>query len=613
MEHFEDLEDEQRAGSTIESHYDSDDEERKPSPEGVEMLMGLMMPVFSGTQDEYGKEVVPPRSLLFDRVSEGKEPVSRSKLLRLPLEVLALVVQKIAEESLASFALVNSDCRQLARSRQFTSLHFDYSDRTLAIINKLQEEVAERSNHGGFTGRPALGPCVRRLTVATHSGWVNYRHDIEGESFDALPKHLQSKRLTAASNAFFGAYLTSIQDLLSNRCVLPHLELLDWEDRVALKSPFFDALANSTIKHLKLYRVSVDKPFTVDPPQTQPSRSWPLRSLHLEIIPPMRNIGLDVSPLCTSILKVCAPSLQSLTWATCSPNPVRTDGLGSSPCFPLLRHLRIKFLDLTDVCFLQELVHNQLNSLDVDTDCSSACTNFFDHRGRVPALKIFVWSSFKLPESRSLTFLEANPQILKLSIPRAASAILLEDRILPLLAQSFSNLTSLSLIWDSLEIPCDAVKCISQITTLEQLHLSAGFQAGWCHDWLIDHQVMQTHLHKLPLLKKLAFSRDSYSDGFSESCRRYYDDGFRCFEDLMDENHTKETFEEDHRHWILRVADDYIEKMPQLEWLYFGQIPMAVEQRLESEKKVARALVAKRDDCWTLLREMFGWKGLLPA
>ena len=327
----------------------------------------------------------------------------------------------------------------------------------------------------------------------------------------------------------------------------------------------------------------------------------------------MRNTELDVSHLCTSLLQACAPSLQSLTWATSSFNPIRTNGLGPSPFFQSLRHLRVSYLNLVDDCFLQQLVHNALTSLDIDTNSSSACIEFFERRGRIPALRIFVWSSSNLPKSQSLAFLEANPHILKFSIPKPASATLLENRILPLLAHSFSNLTSLSLVWDSLEITCQAMEYISQITALEQLHLSAGFQAGWRHDWLIDHQVMCKFLRNLPLLKKLAFSRDSYSNGISVNCERYYVDGWRRLEDLLDENYGREAFELEHRQWILQVADGYIGEMSQLEWLYFGQIPMAVELCVERKRRVARAMTTERDGCWTLLREMFGWKGLLPS
>ena len=596
----------------MEDIEDSDDEESVCSREDFDVL-GLMMPTLYGDKNEYGRELVPPLPLLFDRVSEGRKPVSRSGLLNVPLEVLALVVQKVPETSLASLALVNSDCRQLARSRQFASLHFDYSDRTLAIIDKLKEEATDRSNLGGLTGKPALGPCIRRLTVATHPGWIHYRHNVElSEDFNALPKRESSKRLTAAYHALFGTYYTSIQDLLSNRTVLPHVELLDWEDKITLQPSFFDAIAQSTIQHLKIYRIRVDKLFTIDMPTFQPSRSWPLRSLYLELMPAMSNLKLDVSCVCTSILRACAPTLQSLTWDTCSRNPINTNGLGPCPRFPSLRHLRLAFLRFADVCYLSELVHDELNSLDVDPNTSSASSEFFDHRGQIPALKTLVWKASKLPEAQSIALLEANAQISKLSIPSAAPATLLEDRILPLLVQSFANLTSLSLVWDSLSIPFQAMESITKIVTLQQLHLSAGSQLGWRHDWLIDHQTMRRYLRDLPLLKKIAFSRDSYSNGITETCERYYVDGWRSIEDVMNSNHTKEIFEEDHRQSILREADGYLEEMPQLEWLYFGQIPMNVEQSLETGR-VAKPLATQRDGCWTLLQEMFGWKGLLPT
>lgn len=334
---------------------------------------------------------------------------------------------------------------------------------------------------------------------------------------------------------------------------------------IVLQPSFYDAIAQSTIQHLKLFRVRVAKLFTIGQPPSQPSRAWSLRSLYLEVTPAMGRIQPDVSGLCTSILRLCAPSLRSLTSSTCRPKPIHTNGLGPSPRFPSLRHLRLGYLTLGDVFYLQELVHDELKALDVDTNSSPACSQFFDGRGRIPALEILVWSPFYLPESQSLAFLGANPHLLKLSIPTAASAALLEDRIVPMLAQSFSNLTSLSLVWDSLNIPCQALDYISQITKLEQLHFSgvcAGFQASWRHDWPIDHQAMQKYLRNLPLLKKLAFSRDSYSNGLTVSCERYYVDGTRGLEDVLNEHHTKEKFEEEHRKWIVEQANDYVKEMP---------------------------------------------------
>ena len=540
--------------------------------------------------------------------------MSRSKLVTIPPEILALIVQEVPEASLSSLALVNSDCRQLARSRQFRNVCLDYSNHSLAIILKLQEEKFERFSHNGLTHKPALGPCIRRLTVATHPGWIKLRHNIDiSQEFNALSKTEQSKRLKEANDAFFGLYIPCIQDLLYNRTVLPHLELLDWEDRTPLQPHFFNSIANSAIQHIKLFRTPVDKVFTISAPQSQPSGSWPLQNLHLEIVPVMTNVDLDVSRLCTSLLQACAPSLRSLTWATCYQNQFHTDGIDPNTRFPSLRHLRLEFLRLADNCLLKVLVHDGLNSLDVDTHSTTACSQFFDRRGRIPALKTFVWDSTRLPESQSLEFLEANSQITKLGMPLALSETLLGERIFPLLVRSFSNLTSLSLVWRSLSIPPHAIEQISRITSLEQLHLSSGDQYGWRHDWLIDHEVMQKYLPNLPLLGKLAFSRDSYSNGFISKCDTYYGDGLRRFEDLLNENHTREMFEEDHRQWMLEIADGYIEKMARLKWIYFGQVPMVVKPCLERGRNVARPLTTYRDSCWSLLREMFGWKGLLPS
>lgn len=94
MEHLEDSDDEERAGPTREHPDDTDDEKRLGYSDGYE-IVDLLWPMYSGMKD-----LVPPLPLLFDRVSEGRKPVSGTKLLEIPLEVLALIVQKIPEVSL---------------------------------------------------------------------------------------------------------------------------------------------------------------------------------------------------------------------------------------------------------------------------------------------------------------------------------------------------------------------------------------------------------------------------------------------------------------------------------------------------------------------------------
>lgn len=129
----------------------------------------------------------------------------------------------------------------------------------------------------------------------------------------------------------------------------------------------------------------------------------------------------------------------------------------------------------------------------------------------------------------SARVLRANPQIPKLAIPIANETELLDTKILPLLVSSFTALTSLNLVWRGLSIPESSIEMIGSLTSLEQIHLSAGDQHGWRHNWLIDHELMRQHLGKLPNLKRIAFSRDSYNfDSLSQwEVECYYQPGHR--------------------------------------------------------------------------------------
>lgn len=106
---------------------------------------------------------------------------------------------------MASLALVNRDCRQLARSRQFASIQLDYSDSSFALITALTAAGKERSENKGFSVSPSLGACTRRITVATHPGWVSHQHRITlDEDFAALEEAVQEARLEKATSMFFG-------------------------------------------------------------------------------------------------------------------------------------------------------------------------------------------------------------------------------------------------------------------------------------------------------------------------------------------------------------------------------------------------------------------------
>lgn len=206
-------------------------------------------------------------------------------------------------------------------------------------------EGEERTANSGLTQFPSLGACIRRITVATHPGCFSARHGIGlGRRFNALAEDLRKTRLADASRTYFDVYLQTIQCIFSNRSVLPHLELLDWEDKIALPQSFYNSLACSSLQHLKLYRVRVEEEFTIRLPSALATEGWRLRSLHLDIFPSVDKLGeISISPLCNSILRLCASTLESLTWESSYKGDLQsfaTDHL-DLPRFFNLRNLKL--------------------------------------------------------------------------------------------------------------------------------------------------------------------------------------------------------------------------------------------------------------------------------
>ncbi|KAL8806595.1 MAG: hypothetical protein Q9182_001242 [Xanthomendoza sp. 2 TL-2023] len=584
-------------------------------PEDVSCFSSLLSPRSFCVISDYGTKVILPRALTFDRVSEGRPLVSDSRLLYLPTEILALVVEDIPQYSLASLALVNSDCRQLARSRQFASVLLDYGKHSWQLIQQLGRELIERvsGSKDGRTKKPAIGPCIRRITVITSARCMAEFHDtahnvIYSEGFS---KDERISRKKKACKKYYGTYLSTIEHILLQQIALPHLNALDWKDPIPLQTCFFNAVSSSSIQHFKVF-ARFDRRTIICPPSSQTLGSWPLQTLYLDISPLYVEHHLDLSKFFASLFRLCSPTLKSLTWFNRVAAPsIAFDKFGPTPVFPLLRQLRLEDIHFADAAIFHELVHDKLVSLEVDTRLAQG---FFDRRGRIPGLQTFVWSAFQPKDTESQTFLQLNSHISKLKLSYSTPASLLHDRILPLLAESFTNLKSLSLVWDEKEkdISVRALDLISRLSTLEQLHLSAGNQDWRRPNWHIDHDKMRHHLSKLPYLKKLALSYDSYSNGIFGSCELYYTESWPTLGDRdLRSDHAQ--FEKDHRDRMQQEAARYIEVMPSLDWLYIGQIPMAIhrEQRLEKNGEMVEPLTSERVEPREYLTEMFGWPGLL--
>lgn len=569
--------------------------------------------MFSGDRNEFGKEDVPPLPLSFDRVNAGQPPHSDAALFNLPYEILGLILGYMSSESLPALALVNRDCLQWARSRQFCSVQLDYSYASSGLVHKLLTETKERLKARGMFS-PSIGTCIRRIKVASDPDWVSHRLGVDrrSEEFQKLPDDKRRERLVDASEEFRVGYILVIQVVL-NIFTMPHLELLDWQDSTPLPHSFFEDVAMSSIKHLKLYRVNVEEDFFIELPETCKHLQWPLQTLHMEIYPAFEKLGkLRTSPLSTSILRLCAPTLRDLVIEHMhGQDPLTFADQRSKPAprFPSLRNLTVGYDVLfEDASVLDALVQDNLRTLNIQIENHSISKEFFQRRGCIPALQTFVWESFHLPAGHPLDFLRANAQITKLALPYASPSTELEVRLLPLLSGSFSKLMSLSLVSGGTSISESSLEMIASLRTLKQLHLSSGTQHGWRHDWLIDHQVMRKHLSKLSLLKKLAFSRDTYVNGIPWlPVDRYYADHILQVENMPENpDDNDKVWEQKHRERILKEAKLYVEKMANVEWLYFGQIPMKVIGAQKSGYRLPEPLFLERDRCWTLLRSMFG-------
>ncbi|RYO91984.1 hypothetical protein DL766_007174 [Monosporascus sp. MC13-8B] len=169
---------------------------------------------------------------------EGRPIASDSPLLNLPPEILGDIIDLIADKktTLAALALVNSDCRQLARSCQFADICFDYGRNSSQLLLRLSDEARTRFGCavGGNITRPLfIGPCIRRVTVSPYPEWVAYVHNdlyesIWGDAADVFPREkrnqLSKKAFDCRSNPIFRQALSTCQPFRDlETLVVPYL------------------------------------------------------------------------------------------------------------------------------------------------------------------------------------------------------------------------------------------------------------------------------------------------------------------------------------------------------------------------------------------------------
>ncbi|KAJ4281919.1 hypothetical protein NW764_004602 [Fusarium oxysporum] len=180
--------------------------------------------------DNFGRESNQRRSLLLDTVMQGRPRVSSCKLLQLPAEILANIVDLLSNDrtSLESLALVNSDCQQLARCCQFAEVNFDYSLEAKQLASQLVEDKSSQLS------KPGVGACIRRVTFVSHPHHVAHTHRELYESFygdDAQSVAVEQRQVLSDE---------AREDVAISSFLAAPLKSLDLDDRVLNDPSTFD-------------------------------------------------------------------------------------------------------------------------------------------------------------------------------------------------------------------------------------------------------------------------------------------------------------------------------------------------------------------------------------
>lgn len=297
---------------------------------------------------------------------------------------------------------------------------------------------------------------------------------------------------------------------------------------INLSPSFFNALACSSIQHLKFYRPTVNEEFEISLPQTLVSQGWSLRTLDLEF-GWVFEIKATTAQSCVSILRLCAATLEILVWSNLRDDDYQTLGDSLLPNFPCLRILHLNRIVVADSSIMDAFLKSKLVNLSISWRVDPIIKKALDACGRIPSLEALSMS--KPP----LSFLQANSQLSKIDFQlEGFSPESLEVEVLPLLS-TFSNLTSLRVYWPESRslLPETGLRLIGNLHNLHQLGIWCGIVGRWRRTWEVDHEAIRQHLCPLKHLKKLALYGDTYDSGTHLSnFERYYVDTYATRGDL---------------------------------------------------------------------------------
>lgn len=584
------------------------------------MLMEMIGPTWDITGLLEADKPLPQTSyaapLLLDRITLGSERtlVSNARLFQLPVEVLGHITQHFDQRDLGNLALVNSDCRQLARSRQFVSWRLDYGSKTFDLLRRLHNEQQEREVHIDDT---AISACLRQLQVCTNAVKFASNHGLFDEHVPDNEGPV--KRCEQASTAYY-QYLAALGSLLEQD-MFPNLDSFSWHDQAMLPPHFLNQVAGSSVRKLSLLNFVVREQYSVEISMNVPRNDWPLKVLeidgHWDVDQPEED-RRSLSSLHRSILDLSADNLQVLILdhthrSEPKPCSIRDSSTGH---VPQLRNLQTfimsKSFIFADSSYFEALLGPHSRLVEAEVDLEQPLTRaFFETSRNIPFLKtLSIVSRFDdNVMSSTLAFLQANPQItsLKCKEPLPHKVI---DCILQVICDTCQSLKTLSLHVQEDDIPLSTLCQLSQLTTLEQLSLTVSRSTGGLDiSWMPSHVLMLPYISSLYALRQLVLINDAYPSGFTfhNDSTQYYtnsrihpqtDEEWDIRErvqhtqlyDLFDIRDIDEDedldlhaarqnmlFETIHEKRVRDIVNLYANALPKLEYMWLGRIRWSVD------------------------------------
>lgn len=529
----------------------------------------------------------------FDPDSQPEYPISRFRIFGLSEVAVEGILCHLSYTDLTALALVDKDCCQLVRTRLFRSVWLNFSNTSMALLTALVDEGRARFRTREVRhNRWRLGACIRRLTICTNSG-------VNKSTVGTARSWIEERVCNIAAVEVHGRHMNALELVL--RTAVPNLEFLDWRDRIPLTPLMASAISHAPITKLELHHLELREDYCLEIVEFK--EQWHLRSLLLRVAIAGRS-GLMADNFITSIFRLSAPTLEELVWEGTSDYGWYTIGT-SELCFTKLRKLQLRGIRATDDALWSSLIPGNEDSSLTDLSmecCYSDLASFLGRRGHIATLSHLSWVNIR-PESNPdcIAFLSANPQLESCRYDEPYELNYNNDppadpppgglqSLVPIFSSSsFQLLTTLSVVWSTPTIPAAALRGIGTLTALKHLHLSAGMAFREKIDWRVDHKLLRKRLRPLKQLKWLVLTRDAYAHGN---------------EPLWGFDKPQPGMEIQHRDEMMRYARLFAMVLPELEWAYFGGIPMAVERGTGQELMVVP--LQEQGDLSLLFREMWG-------